>query len=114
MPRRRVYDTCVGFDDLEMSSRTGGAASGRKSFDHLDDDVRDFEENRMRYIDILRRLRKEDPMASPEKLELLATKELFEAGPKSRAYYRLATSRKITGRAKVNNYDSLIVGIVSY
>ena len=91
-----------GFDDLELSVDPSNPTSTMgRNLDELDDDVREFEENRMRYIDILRRLRKEDPTASPEKLELLATKELFEAGPKSRAYYRLATSRKITGRAKV-------------
>lgn len=73
----------------------------------LDPQVREFEEHRIQYINILRNLRKQDPGASPEKLEVMARSELFNQAPKSRAYYRIAASRKITGGASLKLKDDL-------
>jgi len=73
----------------------------------LDPQVREFEEHRIQYINILRDLRKQDPGASPEKLEVMARNELFNRAPKSRAYYRIAASRKITGGASLKMKDDI-------
>ena len=74
---------------------------------NLDPQVREFEEHRMQYISILKNLRQQDPDASPEKLEVMARNELFNRAPKSRAYYRIAASRKITGGASLKMKDDL-------
>ena len=60
-------------------------------------EVAAFEEHRKQYIDILRDLRKKHPTLSMEALEIMAEKEILNVGPKSRAFYRMWATRRLTG-----------------
>ncbi|XP_076313894.1 sodium/calcium exchanger 3-like isoform X2 [Tachypleus tridentatus] len=60
-------------------------------------EVREFEEHRREYINILRELRHKNPDCPMEDLEMMAREEILNRGPKSRAYYRIQATRKLTG-----------------
>ena len=72
---------------------------GLKTFDEeeMNDDVREFEEHRREYIQLLRELRKKHPDLDMRAIEALAREELANTGPKSRAFYRIQATRKLTG-----------------
>ncbi|CAL1279527.1 unnamed protein product [Larinioides sclopetarius] len=72
--------------------------SGLKVFDEEEnEEVKEFEEHRREYIQLLRELRRKNPEKSMEELELMAREEILEKGPKSRAFYRLQATKKLTG-----------------
>jgi len=53
------------------------------------EEMNEFEKHRMEYINILKELRRKNPDASIEEIEQMARDEIFNRGPKSRAFYRL-------------------------
>lgn len=61
------------------------------------DDEQQFEAHRRDYVKLLRDLRKAHPDKTMEELELMAREEILEKGPKSRAFYRLQATKKLTG-----------------
>ncbi|KAF8763964.1 Sodium/calcium exchanger 3 like protein [Argiope bruennichi] len=72
--------------------------SGLKVFEEEEnEEVKEFEEHRREYIQLLRELRRKNPEKSMEELELMAREEILEKGPKSRAFYRLQATKKLTG-----------------
>ncbi|XP_022241303.1 sodium/calcium exchanger 1-like isoform X2 [Limulus polyphemus] len=74
------------------------ADGGLKVFDEEEnDEIREFEEHRRKYIQILRELRRKNPVCSMEQLEMMAREEILNKGPKSRAFYRLQATKKLTG-----------------
>lgn len=79
-----------------IGSLTGstGLDGGLKIFDREEDseEVREFEQHRREYIQILKKLRKKHPDAAMETLEYMAREEIVKQGPKSRAFYRLQVS----------------------
>ncbi|XP_059350666.1 sodium/calcium exchanger 3-like isoform X2 [Daphnia carinata] len=109
--RRGVIVETEGFNqnDIEMASSShkrdgpGGMVGidnlGMKTFDEeeMNDDVREFEEHRREYIHLLRDLRKKHPDLDMRAIEALAREELANTGPKSRAFYRIQATRKLTG-----------------
>ncbi|XP_013406595.1 sodium/calcium exchanger 1 isoform X2 [Lingula anatina] len=72
-----------------------------KGLEDAGEDVREFERHRKEYIEILRELRKKNPNADMKTLEEMAEYELLNRGPKSRAYYRIQATRKLTGGGNV-------------
>jgi len=60
-------------------------------------EVAEFERQRAEYIALMRDLRKKNPDASLELIESMAQTEMLNKTKKSRAYYRIAATRKITG-----------------
>jgi len=52
---------------------------------------------RREYIEILRELRRRKPDADMATLESMAAAEVLNRGPKSRAFYRIQATRKLTG-----------------
>ena len=52
---------------------------------------------RKEYIDILRELRRKHPDIDMPTLESMAATEVLNRGPKSRAFYRIQATRKLTG-----------------
>ena len=98
--RRGVIVETEGMDqhDLEMAAKNA-LESGLKSFDDEDitEEMREFEEHRRQYIELLRELRKKNPHLDMRSLESLAREELANSGPKSRAFYRMQATRKLTG-----------------
>ena len=113
--RRGVIVETEGFsnqNDIEMATPGGHKRDGQgspgslgidnlgmKTFDEeeMNDDVREFEEHRREYIQLLRDLRKKHPDLDMRAIEALAREELANSGPKSRAFYRIQATRKLTG-----------------
>jgi len=97
--RRGVIVETEGPDqeDVEMANRN--AAEGLKSFDdeEISEEMKEFEEHRRQYIQLLRELRKRHPNMDMRSIEALAREELANSGPKSRAFYRIQATRKLTG-----------------
>lgn len=106
-----IVETEGGRNDIEMDSTAAGQTRredgqltgidnpGLKTFDEeeMNDDVREFEEHRREYIHLLRELRKKHPDLDMRAIEALAREELANTGPKSRAFYRIQATRKLTG-----------------
>ncbi|KAI9560959.1 hypothetical protein GHT06_011915 [Daphnia sinensis] len=93
--RRGVIVETEGFNqnDIEMAS----SSHKRDGPGEMNDDVREFEEHRREYIQLLRDLRKKHPDLDMRAIEALAREELANSGPKSRAFYRIQATRKLTG-----------------
>lgn len=72
-----------------------------KGLDSQDSDVREFETHRKEFMDILRELRKKNPNTDMKTLEEMAELEAINRGPKSRAFYRIQATRKLTGSGNV-------------
>lgn len=72
-----------------------------KSLESQDSDVREFETHRREFMDILRELRKKNPNTDMKTLEEMAELEAINRGPKSRAFYRIQATRKLTGSGNV-------------
>ncbi|GFS08636.1 sodium-calcium exchanger [Elysia marginata] len=66
-----------------------------------DQSVLEFEQHRQDFISILRELRKKNPNIDMKTLEEMAEYEAVNRGPKSRAFYRIQATRKLTGGGKV-------------
>ncbi|VVD00967.1 unnamed protein product [Leptidea sinapis] len=62
-----------------------------------DEEGRELENTRREYISVLRDLRKQHPQEDLETVERMALETLMSRGPKSRAFYRVAATRKMTG-----------------
>jgi len=90
---------------LIVEGETGGnegrrvSETGLKVFDEEkgDAEVREFEQSRRDYIQLLRDLRKKNPAADTDELESMAREEILNKGPKSRAFYRIQATRKLVG-----------------
>lgn len=67
----------------------------------VSEEVRDFEEARREYIATLKDLRKKNPQSDLEHLEIMAQEQLMNNGHKSRAFYRIQATRKITGSGNI-------------
>lgn len=82
-----------GGEDVEMGSkRPSNVVDGQILSGDMTDEVKEFEQNRMEYMNIIKDLRKKNPDATLEEIEQLARDEIFNRGPKSRAFYRLQVS----------------------
>lgn len=64
-------------------------------------EVREFENHRREYIQVLRDLRKKNPDVDMESLERMANFEIMNRGPKSRAFYRIQATRMLTGGGNI-------------
>ncbi|XP_043215807.1 sodium/calcium exchanger 3-like isoform X3 [Amphibalanus amphitrite] len=83
--------------EMDKTNHVIGGELEQLEEEHVDESVREFEENRREYITILRQLRKKHPNMDMEQLELMAREEVLNKGPKSRAFYRIQATRKLTG-----------------
>ncbi|XP_065353884.1 sodium/calcium exchanger Calx isoform X4 [Cloeon dipterum] len=94
MNKRGMIVETEGGGDLEMNNVDGML----KTFDEEEnEEIREFEQNRREYITMLRELRKKHPNMDMEQIEAMAREEVFNKGPKSRAYYRIQATRKLVG-----------------
>lgn len=64
-------------------------------------EIKEFEQHRKDYMEIIRELRRKHPTADMKQLEEMAELEAINRGPKSRAYYRIQATRKLTGGGNV-------------
>jgi len=72
-----------------------------KGIDAEDAEIREFEKHRKDFIEILRDLRKKHPNVDMKTLEEMAEYEAMNRGPKSRAFYRIQATRKLTGGGNI-------------
>jgi len=71
----------------------------------VDESVRQFEEHRKEYMTVIRELRAKHPDIPMESLEAMAREEIINRGPKSRAFYRMQATRKLTGGQKKKHIE---------
>lgn len=92
-----------GEGDVEMENTVSKVNHihdpGFKTFEEeeLSEEFREFEEHRREYISLLRDLRRKHPDDDMITIEQMARDEILNNGPKSRAYYRIQATRKLTG-----------------
>ncbi|XP_076047626.1 sodium/calcium exchanger 3 isoform X2 [Oratosquilla oratoria] len=80
--------------DVEMGAKVD---TGPLYDENADETVREFEEHRREYMTVIRELRQKHPNINMENLETMAREEIINRGPKSRAFYRIQATRKLTG-----------------
>lgn len=99
-----VVVTSEGLNDMELVDGKTNQLTEEPIFKGLDSDnpdVREFEQHRNEFIDILRELRAKHPNVDMRTLEEMAELEAVNRGPKSRAFYRIQATRKLTGGGKM-------------
>ncbi|CAL4060883.1 unnamed protein product [Meganyctiphanes norvegica] len=84
--------------DVEMGKKDDG---GPVYDEGVDQTVREFEQHRRDYMQIISELRKKHPNLAMENLESMAREEIINRGPKSRAFYRIQATRKMTGGGNI-------------
>ncbi|XP_017479909.1 PREDICTED: sodium/calcium exchanger 3-like [Rhagoletis zephyria] len=99
--RMNKHGVIVGAEgeDVELATAKMNHVNdnGFKVFEETDEEAKEFEEHRREYISVLREIRKKNPSASMAEIEVLARNEIMNRGPKSRAFYRLQATKKLTG-----------------
>ena len=102
--RKGIVVQSEGTHDTELVDGKANYVSEEPIFKGLDSDdihVREFEQHRKDFIEILRELRRKHPNVDMRTLEEMAELEAVNRGPKSRAFYRIQATRKLTGGGKV-------------
>ncbi|XP_049878114.1 sodium/calcium exchanger 2 isoform X2 [Pectinophora gossypiella] len=89
---RGVIVEAEGDGSVEMALKPGG-----EDFASDDEEGREIEKSRKEYVSVLRELRRQHPEEDLETVERMALETLMSRGPKSRAFYRVAATRKMTG-----------------
>ena len=99
--KRGIIVTGEGGEDMEMgvtgSNRANNVEHRRSTVGAIraslvpdpNEEMNEFERHRMEYINIIKELRRKNPDASVDEIEQMAREEIFNRGPKSRAFYRL-------------------------
>lgn len=100
--QKGVIVQCEGQDAEagEGKAHHGGEDGALKEMED-DFEMREFEEHRKEYIEILREMRKKHPTLDMKTLEDMAEAEAVNRGPKSRAFYRIQATRKLTGGGNI-------------
>lgn len=85
---------------LEMNGRSNSIKIDDGT-ELLPEDYTDLEQTRREYIHILQELKQKYPQYDRDSLEMMAQEQLLNAGPKSRAFYRIQATRKILGGGNI-------------
>ncbi|XP_071540157.1 sodium/calcium exchanger 1 isoform X3 [Panulirus ornatus] len=96
--KRGVIIETEGVADVEMGKKDEG---GPLYDENVDETVKEFEEHRREYMAVIRELRQKHPDIAMESLESMAREEIINRGPKSRAFYRIQATRKLTGGGNI-------------
>lgn len=97
MSKRGVIVEVEG-GDLELGNRT---KDDPLYDENVDETVKEFEEHRKEFMAVIRELRQKYPDISMETLESMAREEIINRGPKTRAFYRIQATRKLTGGGNI-------------
>lgn len=90
---------------LRIYLKLTGDLVALKKFEQQADD--DGEVNREELMALMKRLREENPFATPEEIQNLAETELLKKAPKSQAFYRLqANSQMLGGGDLINRHQN--------
>ncbi|XP_045593296.2 sodium/calcium exchanger 1 isoform X2 [Procambarus clarkii] len=84
--------------DVEMGKKDDG---GPINDENVDESIREFEEHRKEYMAVIREMRQKHPNIGMDNLESMAREEIINRGPKSRAFYRIQATRKLTGGGNI-------------
>lgn len=87
--------------EVEGQEHVGKTDKGVTYDGDVDETVKQFEEHRKEYMSVIRELRAKHPDIPMESLEAMAREEIINRGPKSRAFYRMQATRKLTGGANI-------------
>ena len=98
MNKRGVIVEVEGGDVAMTQTKEEG---GLMLDENVDDSVKEFEEHRKEYMSVIRELRIKHPDINMETLETMAREEIINRGPKSRAFYRIQATRKLTGGGNI-------------
>jgi solute carrier family 8 (sodium/calcium exchanger) len=82
-------------NELKDQSHASNEYGLESSFNNPD--IKNFEDHRREYINILKELRQKNPDIGIDELQKMAEVEILKRGPKSRAYYRIQATRKLIG-----------------
>ncbi|GAB1607330.1 sodium/calcium exchanger 1-like isoform X3 [Argonauta hians] len=91
----------IDAESAEGKSNHLGDDVNFKGLESSETEVREFEQHRREYIEILREMRKKNPTLDMKTLEDMAEAEAVNRGPKSRAFYRIQATRKLTGGGNI-------------
>jgi len=97
MGKRGVIIEVEGQENIEIGKKDAGVTYEGD----VDDSVKQFEEHRKEYMTVIRELRAKHPDIPMESLEAMAREEIINRGPKSRAFYRMQATRKLTGGGNI-------------
>jgi len=99
--------------------KTTEDTKGSKTSIFMSPEQKSFEDHRQEFINILKEMRQKHPDVGIDELQNMAEIEILQRGPKSRAFYRMAATRKlVTGdpkkmAAKVQEVNQKIANIKS-
>lgn len=95
--RRGVIVEVEAGENIEIGKKDNGVVYD----ENVDESVKQFEEHRKEYMTVIRELRAKHPDIPMESLEAMAREEIINRGPKSRAFYRIQATRKLTGGGNI-------------
>lgn len=81
----------------EMAVMKKDDSGSRASVAFLSPEQKAFEDHRNEYINVLKDLRSKYPDIGIDELQNMAEVEIMQRGPKSRAFYRMKTTRNLVG-----------------
>lgn len=102
--RKGIVIQSEGLNETELADGKANQIAEEvifKGTDSADTELREFEQHRRDFIEILRELRRKNPNMDMKTLQEMAEYEAVNRGPKSRAFYRIQATRKLTGGGKV-------------
>ena len=97
MNKRGVIIEVEAGENVELGKKDAGVTYD----ENVDESVKAFDEHRKEYMTIIRELRAKHPDIPMETLENMAREEIINRGPKSRAFYRMQATRKLTGGTNI-------------
>lgn len=95
--QKRIKSTKVVRDEEAQNAEPLRPVENMEATDAANPDIKNFEEHRKEYINILKEMRQKHPDIGVDELQKLAEIEILKRGPKSRAYYRIQATRKLIG-----------------
>jgi len=104
-----IVQTEAGDGDVEMAKKDDGGPAYEEG---VDEAVKEFEQHRRDYMQIISELRKKHPNLTMDNLESMAREEVLNRGPKSRAYYRNQACKKMTGSGKKKAIEEVVEEVV--
>lgn len=95
--QKRIKSTKVVRDEEAQNAEPLRPVESMEAIDMANPEIKNFEEHRKEYINILKEMRQKHPDIGVDELQQLAEIEILKRGPKSRAYYRIQATRKLIG-----------------
>ncbi|RMZ95205.1 sodium calcium exchanger 3-like, partial [Brachionus plicatilis] len=95
--QKRIKSTKVVGDEEAQNDEPLRPVEHMDATDTTNPEIKNFEDHRKEYINILKEMRQKCPDVGVDELQKMAEVEILKRGPKSRAYYRIQATRKLIG-----------------